>query len=144
MHMRPELKACVQIVHREHTWPERVSQPHEGKGEDMETWNLDPHLSQGPSSHPQWQSVTQIAYRESIPNAMIGDPTNENIGNQSYIPNLHQQSRGQPYPRSQQHMPWNQNKSQNYDEMGVLGVCLQNWKKRLGIRHIGSMIILGI
>ena len=119
----------AQNVLREQARTDRGSQPQEGKGDGMETWTTDPHLSQGPPMRPQWQPSGQIAHRESIPNAMIGDPAYANIGDQTYIPNLHQQSRGHPYPGSQARASWSQEESQEYDEGGyVVGGRTQNWQ----------------
>lgn len=114
-------RAGTQIVHREHARPERVSQPHGGITERMEPWVSDPHLSQLPPPRAPWQSSQQNAYRESIPDATIGDPAYANIGDQVYIPNVHQQPRGQSYAGSQQRATWSQEESQEYGDGGYAG-----------------------
>ena len=92
---------------------------------------IDPHLSQGPPPRPQWPSSGQISYRESIQDAKIGDPAHANIGDQAYIPNAHQQTRGQLYPGSQPRARWSQEESQDYDESGyIVGARSQNWQDR--------------
>ena len=92
---------------------------------------IDPHLSQGPPPRPQWPSSRQLAYRESIQDATIRDPTYANIGDRAYIPNAHQQARGQLYPRSQPRARWSQEESQDYDENGyIIGAGSQNWQER--------------
>lgn len=118
----------AQTVHREHVRAERVSQSHEGKGDGMETSTSNPHRSQGPPSRLQWPSSGQIAYKESKPDATIGDPT--------YIPNVHQQTREQLYRGRQPRVPWSQEESQDYNESGyVVGARLQNWQERAWNTH---------
>ena len=96
----------------------------------METWVVEPHLSQGPPPRRGWQSSGHIAYRESISDATIADPAYANIGDQTYIPNIHQQSRGQPYQGSQQRAAWSQDDSDDYDEGGyMVGARSQNWQE---------------
>ena len=92
---------------------------------------IHPHLSQGPPPHAQWPSSGPTTYRDSIQDATIGDPAYANIGDQAYIPNVHQQSRGQLYPGSQPRARWSQEESQDYDDNGyIVGARSQNWQER--------------
>lgn len=124
-----EATVCEQPAHLNHARSEILSQRREPQEEGMENWVQDPHLSQGQPQRQAWQSGVQVAYRESIPDATIADPTFAHIGDQAYNPNIQQQSRAPPYQLSQQQSSWNQDDSQGYDEHGyALGARTQDWQ----------------
>lgn len=90
-------------------------QVHDLRGEVVEAWAVDGHMLQGLQAHTTWKPSRHIAYRESISDAIIGDPIYENNGDQPYIPNVHQQSWGQAYIGGQQHGSWSHEESPDYD-----------------------------